>query len=151
MDFALQKATELGATEITPIISERCNVKLSPERWDKKLIQWQKTLQSACEQSGRNTLPKLHTPLTTSQWLASSTHAQRIILDPNSPTRLSNVNYSQNGYRLMIGPEGGLTEQEVYAAKQAGYQSVNAGPRILRTETAALAVIAVLQSMFGDL
>lgn len=151
MDFALQKATELGVTEITPIITERCNVKLSAERWSKKSSQWQKILQAACEQCGRNTLPTLHAPLTVSQWLATSTQETRIILDPNSQQRLSHLNYSQHGFRLMIGPEGGLTEQEVYAAKQAGYQSIVTGPRVLRTETAALTIVAVLQSMFGDL
>lgn len=150
MDFVLQKATELGVTEITPIITERCNVKLSSERWSKKLFQWQKIVQSACEQCGRNTLPTLHAPLTTNQWLAASTQSQRIILEPGSQQRLSSLSYDHHGYRLFIGPEGGLTEQEVYAAKQAGYQTASAGPRILRTETAALSVIAILQSMFGD-
>lgn len=151
MDIALQKSTELGVTEITPIITERCNVKLSPERWNKKHIQWQKLLQAACEQCGRNTLPKLHQPLTMSQWLACSTQKVRIILDPKSEHRLNNLNYSQHGFRLMIGPEGGFTNQEVYTAKQTGYQSISAGPRVLRTETAAVAAVAVLQSMFGDL
>lgn len=150
MDIALQKATELGVSEITPIITERCNVKLNAERWEKKYNQWLKLIQAACEQCGRNTLPVLNKPVSTNQWLAASTKETRIILDPKSEQKLNCLNYASNGFRVFIGPEGGLTEQEVYAAKQAGYIGITAGPRILRTETAALAVIAILQSMFGD-
>lgn len=151
MDFVLQKATELGVTEITPIITERCTVKLAPERWQKKIGQWQKIIQSACEQSGRNTLPTLNAPVDLPAWLSQTTSQARLVLDPREQQKLRDLPPSQTGFRLLIGPEGGLTDQETYTAKQAGYTGISLGPRILRTETAALTTISVLQGCFGDL
>ena len=151
MDFVLQKSVELGVTEITPLITERCNIKLNAERWEKKHQQWQKIIIGACEQSGRNVLPVLHPPVELNQWLAQSTSQIRLTLDPRSEKRFSDIHMPQAGCRVLIGPEGGLTDQEVYQSEQAGFDAVLLGPRILRTETAALTSISILQSHFGDL
>lgn len=151
MDTVLQKSVELGVTEITPLITERCAVKLDPSRWEKKHAQWQKIIISACEQCGRNTLPVLHDPVALNQWLAESTKATRLTLSPTAEKRFGNVEYNTQGYRLLIGPEGGLSETEVHQASENGFLSTTLGPRILRTETAAIATVSILQSMHGDL
>ena len=150
MDIVLQKSVELGVSEITPIITERCAVKLDESRWEKKLSQWQKIVIGACEQSGRNTLPVLNTPLTLNQWLASSTVSSRLVLAPGAEQSLVRQPYNTHGYRLLIGPEGGLSEAEIHLANENGYQSVSLGPRILRTETAALSSLSILQAQHGD-
>jgi 16S rRNA (uracil1498-N3)-methyltransferase len=151
MDLVLQKSVELGVHEITPIITERCVVKLSPDRWLKKQAQWEKIIISACEQSGRNIVPKLHPVIPMKDWIKQSTTELRLTLDPKSEQRISHLNYQHQGFRLLIGPEGGLSEKEVYYAEESGYQSISMGPRILRTETAALTSLAILQSHFGDI
>jgi 16S rRNA (uracil1498-N3)-methyltransferase len=151
MDIALQKSVELGVSEITPIITENCNVKLDQDRWEKKHASWQKLIISACEQSQRNVIPILHQPVTMHQWLGQASDLSKIILAPAAKTYLSNLPKPQKGFRLVVGPEGGLSEQEVYTAKETGYIAVNIGSRILRTETAAIASLAILQANFGDL
>ncbi len=151
MDFVLQKSVELGVSEITPVITERCTVKLNAERWEKKQGQWQKIIIGACEQSGRNVVPTLHPPVKLQEWLAQSTCEVRITLDPRAEHGIAGLPRPTQGARLLIGPEGGLSDQEVYQAKESGFYGVRMGPRILRTETAALTSIAVLQSQFGDL
>lgn len=151
MDFALQKAVELGVTEVTPVITEFCNVKLNEERWAKKHEQWLKVMIAACEQSQRNRLPTLHQPVVFSRFIGQQYNKKKLILAPGSQHYLSSVVRSESGYLLLIGPEGGFSDQEIYTAEQVGYTSVNMGPRILRTETAALASIAVLQALHGDL
>ncbi|MBT1450450.1 16S rRNA (uracil(1498)-N(3))-methyltransferase [Glaciecola sp. XM2] len=151
MDYALQKAVELGVTEITPINTEFCNVKLNEERWEKKHAQWQKVIISACEQSQRNCVPTLHPVTSFSQYIGLNTNLKRIILSPGSDTYLSGTPRHPIGFQLLIGPEGGFSEQEVYTAQQIGYTSVNLGPRILRTETAAVTCISILQALHGDL
>ena len=151
MDTVLQKSVELGVSEITPILTQRCAVKLDEKRWEKKIQQWQKIITGACEQCGRNTVPKLNAPVTLNQWLASPTQASRLILAPGAEQPLSKTPYSTHGFRLLIGPEGGLSEQEIHQANENGYSSVSLGPRILRTETAALTSVSILQSLHGDL
>ncbi len=151
MEMVLQKATELGVTDITPVITERCNVKLSDERWAKKSAQWQKIIIGACEQSGRNILPILHDPVTLSQWCKQSTQQYRITFDPHASQHLQALPINQHGVRLLIGPEGGFTESETYNAEQTGFNTVKIGPRVLRTETAAIASIAIIQAQYGDL
>ncbi|MDN4501490.1 16S rRNA (uracil(1498)-N(3))-methyltransferase [Alteromonadaceae bacterium BrNp21-10] len=151
MDFVLQKSVELGVDEITPLITEHCVVKLNEERWQKKHQQWQKIIIGACEQSGRNVLPKLHAPLTLSKWMQQSTNQLRLTLHPKADARIQHLRCPKAGVRLLIGPEGGLSEQEIYQAQENGFESVLLGPRILRTETAALTSIAALQSHFGDI
>lgn len=151
MDLALQKAVELGVSEITPIITENCNVKLDQERWNKKIASWQKLIIGACEQSQRNVIPELHPPVTMHQWLGQSSDLDKIILAPGAKTYLSGLSKPQKGFRVVIGPEGGLSEREVYTATQTGYIPVNIGSRILRTETAAIACLAILQASHGDI
>ncbi len=150
MDTVLQKSVELGVSEITPILTERCTVKLDESRWDKKLQQWQKIIIGACEQSGRNIVPMLNTPITLNQWLASPTNTTRLVLAPGASHRLIQQPYNTHGYRLLIGPEGGLSEAEIHLANENGYQSVSLGPRILRTETAAITSLSILQAQHGD-
>ena len=147
----MQKATELGVTHITPLITERCAVKLDEKRWEKKQQQWQKIIQGACEQSGRNTLPILNPPRSLASWLAESTTQTRLVLSPGSQQKLSQLTANSQGFRLLIGPEGGLSESEVHQAEETGFTGCSLGPRILRTETAALASVSVLQATFGDL
>jgi len=151
MDFALQKSVELGVSEITPVVTQRCVVNLSQARWEKKHEQWQKIIISACEQSGRNIIPTLNPVVTLAKWLQQPTNAQKIVLSPNASQYMSHISKPINGVRLLIGPEGGLSEQEVYTCEQTGFFLANLGPRVLRTETAALASISILQSLFGDL
>ncbi len=151
MDFVLQKSVELGVTEITPLITERCGVKLSHERWLKKSQQWQKILIGACEQSGRNTIPVLHPPTEFATWIQQSTQQTRVTLHPRAEKRLRDIRPSPYGFRLLIGPEGGLSEKEIYHTEEFGYSEGLLGPRVLRTETAALTAISVLQSQYGDL
>ncbi|GAB3011105.1 16S rRNA (uracil(1498)-N(3))-methyltransferase [Bowmanella dokdonensis] len=152
MDFVLQKSVELGVTEITPLLTERCMVKLNPDRWQKKHEQWLKIIVGACEQCGRNTLPVLHPVANLADWTRQSTNALRLTLDPRAEKRIAELDKpAGRGIRLLIGPEGGLSEQELYQAGEHGFQSVLLGPRVLRTETAALTAIASLQSRFGDL
>jgi 16S rRNA (uracil1498-N3)-methyltransferase len=151
MDIALQKAVELGVTEITPIITENCNVKLDQERWQKKHAAWHKLMISACEQSQRNILAVLHQPVSMHQWLGQTSDLDKIILAPGAKTYLSGLGKPRKGFRIVIGPEGGLSEQEVYTATQTGYMPVNIGSRILRTETAAIACLAILQGNHGDI
>ena len=151
MELALQKSVELGVSEITPIITENCNVKLDEARWEKKLASWKKLIIGACEQSQRNVIPRLHAPVTMQQWLGQTSTLSKIILAPGAKTYLSSTNKPQKGFRIVIGPEGGLSEQEVYTATQTGYLPVNIGSRILRTETAAIACLSILQAIHGDL
>ena len=152
MEWVLQKATELGVSSITPIITERCNVKLNTERWEKKHAQWLKVIVNACEQCGRNTLPILNQTEILSSFTRHSTRQSRILLSPISETSFNQLDNSLGqGFRLLIGPEGGLSESEERQAREMGYQALRFGPRILRTETAAISAISVLQSRFGDL
>lgn len=151
MDFVLQKSVELGVTELTPLITERCTIKLNAERWDKKHQHWLKVVTSACEQCGRNVIPTLHPPISLHQWLGQSTQQTRLTLHPEAEHRLADIQPSPYGYRLLIGPEGGLSENEIYQSGETGFHSALLGPRVLRTETAALTAITVLQSHFGDL
>ncbi|MBD3586131.1 16S rRNA (uracil(1498)-N(3))-methyltransferase [Salinimonas sp. HHU 13199] len=151
METVLQKSVELGVTEITPVITERCTVKLDQKRWEKKFAQWQKVIIGACEQSGRNRLPVLHPVQELSQFLSASTQQHRLVLSPVAQSGFSKTPYKTQGYRLLIGPEGGLSEQEVHQAQEGGYGAVNMGPRILRTETAAIASISLLQGIHGDI
>ncbi|GAA6183428.1 MULTISPECIES: 16S rRNA (uracil(1498)-N(3))-methyltransferase [Aliiglaciecola] len=151
MDMAIQKAVELGVTEITPLITERCGVKLSAERWEKKCQQWQKLIISACEQCGRNQIPTLHPCTSIHEWTKQSTTQLRLTLHPRAEKSIKHLSIPSSGVKLLIGPEGGFTESEIYATEQVGFQTVQMGPRVLRTETAAIAAIAALQAIHGDL
>lgn len=151
MDFVLQKSVELGVTEITPLFTERCGVKLTGERLQKKQQQWQKIVIAACEQSGRSCVPKVTAPLQFSQWLTELPEGLRLTLDPYATEPLRDLAAAPEQLTLLIGPEGGLTEAEVQQASAHQFMPVRLGPRILRTETAALAALSVIQYQFGDL
>ncbi len=150
MDFVIQKAVELGVTEITPLFTERCGVKLDGERLDKRTEQWQKIAISACEQSGRSVVPVIHRAVPLRDWLGQSTKDLKLTLDPWTDATIKTISGSTT-IRLVIGPEGGFSELEVIQTQQAGFLPVRLGPRVLRTETAALTAISALQLQFGDL
>lgn len=151
MDFTLQKSVELGVAEIRPVISERCVVRLSGERAEKRVERWQEIVVSACEQSGRNIVPKV-LPLTTYaqslQQLPQET--TKLLMSLNRAQKLSDVQPQSGKVVFMVGPEGGWTEKEEQQAFDAGFQSVTLGKRVLRTETASLAAIAAMQTLWGD-
>lgn len=150
MDWVIQKAVELGVKQITLLISERCGIKLPPDRWNKKQEHWQKIILSACEQCGRNTIPKLHLGDSLGDSPLLGTAPFRFILDPRAGKKLSAIELIDREIILLIGPEGGFTENEMDLAKQNGFTSISLGQRILRTETAGLAAISALQTKFGD-
>ena len=153
MDWVIQKAVELGVASILPVTSERTNVSLKGERQGKKLDHWQGVINSACEQCGRNHIPNLHPLQSLGEAVSvlSQHEAHRIILDPRSENKLQSQNWGSKNLILAIGPEGGFSEQEVEFLLQSSFQSYNLGPRILRTETAAIAGISLLQAFAGDL
>lgn len=151
MDFVMQKAVELGVSEITPIITERCNVKLDAKRWQKKCQHWLGVIISACEQSGRCCIPKLHEPIKYHEFLQNEHSALKLICDPHDADGLKIKRDHISSCCLLIGPEGGFTELEVSSAHSNGFDSIKLGPRILRTETAAMVALAVVQSQIGDL
>lgn len=150
MDWVVQKATELGVSEITPLVTERTEVKLKGERAVKKLRHWQQIAISACEQCGRNRIPRL-APLASIQAWVSATEADRkLVLHHRAINSGANAAVPSS-IALLIGPEGGLSEVEIGLAESAGYHSLQLGPRVLRTETAPLAAIALLQGKWGDM
>jgi len=149
MDFSIQKACELGVTGIQPVFTERTEVRLEGKRADKRRHHWQQVAVAACEQSGRVRVPGIEPPasLTALQWPAG----RRLHLDPMADQALGGIDApDSNGVSLVIGPEGGLTENETTWLERQGSIGVRLGPRILRTETAGPAAIAVLQTIFGD-
>ena len=151
MDFALQKAVELGVSEITPLFTEHCVVQLSANRTLKKQEHWQAIIISACEQSGRNTIPRLNAAGRFSDWLNTKLAGTRLILDPEATTRLSTITLPQPEVVLTVGPEGGFSQAEIELAKEVDFKGVTLGPRILRTESAALVALAAVQCLWGDL
>lgn len=150
MDFAIQKAVELGVTEITPLFTERCGVKLDAERLEKRTEQWQKIAIAACEQSGRSVVPKVYPALNLDKWLAQPTSELKLTLDPWAKDTIKTLT-PVPALRLVIGPEGGFSDREVSLTTSAGFTAVQLGPRVLRTETAALTAISALQLQMGDL
>ncbi|EKE75689.1 16S rRNA (uracil(1498)-N(3))-methyltransferase [Gallaecimonas xiamenensis] len=150
MEFVIQKAVELGVTEITPLFSERCGVKLQGERLDKKVGQWQKIAISACEQCGRARVPKVNEVALLADWVQAPFDGHSLTLSPYAAGGISQLPKA-SAARLLIGPEGGFSDEEVALASQAGFTDVLLGPRVLRTETAALAAITALQLSLGDL
>ncbi|MBL34031.1 MAG: 16S rRNA (uracil(1498)-N(3))-methyltransferase [Oceanospirillaceae bacterium] len=149
MDFTIQKATELGISDITPLWSERCEVRLKGERLDKKIEHWQKVAVSACEQSGRNVIPRIHPPLSFNDWCAQTEADLKFILHPHDQKPLRDYTQPQT-LALLVGPEGGFSETEVQQVLAAGFHGLTLGPRILRTETAALTALSVFQYQWGD-
>lgn len=151
MDLTLQKATELGVQIITPLITEKCQIKLKEDRADRKMTHWENILISASEQSGRTTIPQLNTPLSLAEWVAHPFAGLSIILDPDSTIALQSIDKRPTAIRVLVGPESGFSEKEVTFAKSKGFQAIRIGPRILRTETAGMAALTLLQYCFGDL
>ena len=151
MDWIVQKATELGVTEITPLFTERCEVKLNGERLEKKTRHWQQVAISACEQCQRNTVPLLKPAITADQYLAESTDALKLVLHHRTERRLAEMTNANNNIALLVGPEGGLSDREIDSALNNGYAPLAIGPRVLRTETAPLAAMSIIQSLWGDM
>lgn len=149
MDWVVQKATELGVTALTPLVTERTGVKLSGERTEKKLHHWQQIAISACEQCGRNRPPIVHAMIALENWLGTTPADAKFVLHHRAEPVATGT--APQSIALLIGPEGGLSEREIALAEQAGYVSLLLGPRILRTETAPLAAIAILQGWWGDM
>ncbi len=161
MDFTIQKAVELGVTAIQPIASQRSVVKLSGDRAEKRREHWQNVVISACEQSGRAVIPQVSPATTLPQWLAANPLAAehtgvkscapaRITLSPGATHSLQTLAKPGGEIQLLIGAEGGLTDGEIELASLHGFTPVRMGQRILRTETAALAAISSLQTLWGD-
>jgi len=150
MDWMVQKATELGVNVLTPLFTERTEVKLAGERAAKKIHHWQQIAISACEQCGRNRLPAIEALQDVASWLASTDAARKFVLHHRADS-IGGAGDKPASIALLVGPEGGLSDQEISAAEQAGFQSLCLGPRVLRTETAPLAAIAILQAHWGDM
>ncbi|MDX1467394.1 MAG: 16S rRNA (uracil(1498)-N(3))-methyltransferase, partial [Halomonas sp.] len=150
MDYAIQKAVELGVATITPLYTEHGDVRLKGERAAKKLAHWQAVAASACEQCGRATLPPVHAPMGLGEWLAARDEALRLVLHPGTAGALEQAE-APASVAVLIGPEGGLAEAEVEAARTSGFAPLSLGPRVLRTETAPVVALSLLQARFGDL
>lgn len=149
MDWVMQKATELGVACITPLRTEHCAVKLSAERGEKKLRHWQQVVTSACEQSGRCRIPNVEAIASLTEWVQATQAERRLILDPGAED--SDTGPAPRSVALLVGPEGGFSSTEIAAAGAAGFTALRLGPRVLRTETAPLAAIALLQGRWGDM
>ena len=151
MDYSLQKATELGVSSIVPLASERSVVKLAGERADKRLQHWQHVVIAACEQCGRNRVPAVAPVQKFFDYLAAADRGKRLLLlSPDAAMPLKEVQRS-GAVVLLVGAEGGLAPSEYQAATASGFEPVSMGPRILRTETAPVAALAVLQALWGDM
>lgn len=151
MDYVIQKSVELGVSDITPFITERVGIKISPDRLETKILHWKKIIISACEQCSRNFIPNLHPILYFNDFVKEKNDSLKFLLVPKAEKKLSDFKFSNNkNILLFIGPEGGFSDQEIQMAEQHQFIPLSLGPRILRTETAALAVIAALQAVGGD-
>ncbi len=148
MDWAIQKATELGVSEITPLFSERCEVRLNDERADKRLAHWRQVAISACEQCGRSVLPTIHPPLPMADWAKSCAAELKLILHPVAVPLTEHARPASLAF--LIGPEGGFSEEEVQQAMASGFTAARLGPRVLRTETAPVVALSVAQQLWGD-
>jgi 16S rRNA (uracil1498-N3)-methyltransferase len=153
MDFAVQKATELGVARVTPVLTEYSVVKLNEKRAQKKTQHWQAVAASACEQCGRNVLPVVEPPITLRNWMGEhhTAKGKRIVLQPGANTAVSDLGEPVDEITVLVGPEGGFSDTEYELAAACHFQAVGFGPRILRTETAAAAILTALQTLYGDL
>lgn len=150
MDWIVQKATELGAAEITPLTSERCEVKIKGDRLEKKLQHWRQIAISSCEQCGRNQLLRINTLQGIESWSETVNAERKFILHHRSAQTLSSHDEVRS-VALLIGPEGGLSAREIAESQTKGFDPLRLGPRVLRTETAPLAAITALQYVWGDI
>ncbi|AMN45798.1 16S rRNA (uracil1498-N3)-methyltransferase [Steroidobacter denitrificans] len=152
MDWTLQKATELGVTAIVPVLSARSVVRLDEEQMRKKQAHWRGIIIGAAEQSGRTRIPALAPSMRLRDYLIQSRKSGlRIVLSPSARTSLASLGNQPNQVELLIGPEGGLDDEETMAAQRAGFRPVHLGPRVLRTETASVVTLSILQALWGDL
>jgi 16S rRNA (uracil1498-N3)-methyltransferase len=149
MDYTLQKAVELGVSAMVPLLSARGVVKLDGERWEKKLEHWRGVMVSACEQSGRTRIPVLAPLQKLDAWLAQPAEGARLVLAPGGAHTLRELPPT-HAATLLVGPEGGLADEEAALAVRRGYTAIGLGPRVLRTETAGVAALAALQALWGD-
>lgn len=143
MDYAIQKAVELGVSEIQLLTSERCEMRLKYDRDQKKLDHWQGIAIAACEQCGMNIVPKILAPLSLEKWLASELPETKLVLAPNKD-ETSPLSNAKANIALLIGPEGGLSETEIQTANEVGFVNWCIGERVLRTETAPVVALAIL-------
>ncbi|HEX5674691.1 MAG TPA: 16S rRNA (uracil(1498)-N(3))-methyltransferase [Azonexus sp.] len=150
MDYTLQKAVELGVAAIQPIAAKRSVVKLAGERADKRIAHWQGVVASACEQCGRNRVPTVAAPLPLANWIGQHQDGRLLFLSPQAQARLADLPTPTAMDCLVAGPEGGFEPDEIAALHAAGAIPVRLGPRVLRTETAALAALAAMQTLWGD-
>jgi 16S rRNA (uracil1498-N3)-methyltransferase len=151
MEWVVQKAVELGVASITPVFSARCAVKKDAERLSKKRQQWQSIAIAACEQSGRNIVPVIHPPIDLTEYVQNVRSEFKLVLHPGGCKTWRDNTLNQNEGTILIGPEGGLNDEEVALATGFGFQRLSLGPRVLRTETAAITILSILQAMAGDL
>ena len=152
MDLVVQKATELGVARLVPLLTERSIVRLDEEQSDRKSSHWRAIAIAACEQCGRNRLPEVGLPAQLREFLRQPCgDSVRLLLSPSATRRIEDVSRPAGGATVLIGPEGGLSDAEQEDALTAGFTAVNLGPRVLRTETAAIASLTLLQREFGDL
>jgi len=149
MDYTVQKAVELGVSRIIPLFTERCGVQLAGERLDKRVQHWHAVAVSACGQCGRNRIPVIAAPRALRDWVAEP-GALKLVLDPDADATLSTLAVPSGPIMLLIGPEGGLSDDEITLARTAEYVGLRLGPRVLRTETAAVATISALLARWGD-
>ena len=150
MDYAIQKSVEMGVTTIVPLTSERCDVRLKGDREDKRLRHWQAVAVSAAEQCGRAVVPEIHPVMTLTEWFRFSQHCDtRLVLHHRTEQPLKDLR-TPTEIALLIGPEGGLSKDEIAQAEAAGFLATALGPRVLRTETAPVAAIALCQWLWGD-
>lgn len=150
MDYAIQKSVEMGVARITPLVSERCEVKLKGDREDKRLRHWQQVAISAAEQCGRARVPDIEPVTTLADWFAATIGSDlRLVLHHRTPQSLAGLDRPQT-LALLVGPEGGLSDEEIQAAEAAGFLPAALGPRVLRTETAPVAALAICHWLWGD-
>ncbi len=151
MDLVIQKATELGTTHITPLITARSMIKLDEKQLHKKLQHWINITISAAQQCGRTHLPIINTPISFQKFIMIPFEGNNILFDPNASLCLQSLTLHNKAIRVLIGPESGFTENEILLAKQNQFETYTLGPRVLRTETASITVLSALQLLHGDL
>ena len=153
MDTVIQKSTEVGVTEITPLFTERVGVKLQNDKLKSRLLHWQKVCISACEQSYRTKIPIINSPKRIENWIHGAPAQKKIMLDPEGKTQISTLKNDNAivDISLLIGPEGGFSVREVEIAKNSEFDQISLGPRILRTETAPIVAISIFQLIWGDI
>ena len=151
MDYTIQKAVELGIRHIVPVISRRTAVRLDGDRAEKRLAHWCGIARHAAEQSGRTRLPDVHAAVHLDQWLTEPASGHRFLLNAKAPQGLAQQSPPTPDITIVAGPEGGFDEREIEALENAGVTPVHLGPRTLRTETAAVTALSIVQALWGDL